>query len=443
MRARLAARWYDVQDSLWFIPALMTAGAIVLALAMVRLDREVLANPRPETDWLFGAGASGARAVLSAIAGTMITVTGVIFSITVVALQLASSQFTPRVLRTFMGDRGNQLVLGVFIATFTYALLVLRTVREAPEEGAAPFIPSAAVTVGMLLALVSIGFLIYYINHAANSIRAEVVIDRAAGDVLGLIDEHFPSDVGYPPDPPRWDPVDAPTVVRANTGGYLQSINADALFGLDDAGVEAVRVDAPVGSYVLPGEQVAAVWASGPVDDDLQRRVLGALILGPERTLHADLELGIRQVADIAVRALSPGINDPTTAMNCIDRLAELLSTVGRREVPPGVRVQEGHRTRVIISPVTFERLVVVAFDQIRHFGGGDATVARHLVFTLGRIAGILPAERQGPLVEQARLAVASARTQIEVPADLAQVERAARWAQGATDDFADGEGQV
>ena len=194
MRTRLGSWWLALKGSLWFVPAVCTTLAVAFALGLVRLDQELLLGRGADSRWwLLGGGAEGTRGVLAAIAGTMITVTGVVFSITIVALQLASSQFTPRVLRTFTGDRGNQLVLGVFIATFTYALLVLRTVREA-SEGRPPFVPAASVTLAIALAGVSIGFLIYYINHAASSIRASVVIDRVARDTLGLIDELYPTD---------------------------------------------------------------------------------------------------------------------------------------------------------------------------------------------------------------------------------------------------------
>lgn len=434
MRARLEARWYDVTDSLWFLPTVLTACAVALAFGMVQIDRVFLADRSTESDWLFGAGVSGAREVLSVIAGTMITVTGVVFSITIVALQLASSQFTPRVLRTFTGDRGNQLVLGVFIATFTYALLVLRTVREAPDDSRPAFVPAASVTVAIVLALVSIGCLIYYIDHAANSIRASVVIDRAANDALGLIDDLFPADTGHPADPQvPGDAPDGPSfAVTTDGGGYLQAIHEPTLFGLGEGRAVTVRIDTAIGAYLLPGTVVATVWRRAATEaEDAQVRdgVRRALVLGPERTLQSDLELGIRQIADIAVRALSPGVNDPTTAMICIDRLAGALVTLAGREAPRTARTGGGGHVRVIFPAPRFEDLVEVAFAQIRHFGASDFVVAAHLARMLGEIARVAPPGRRSPLARQARLVVASAREQIAIPEDLAGVERAAQWA--------------
>ncbi len=439
MRARLQARWYDVADSLWFLPAILTGCAAGLAFGMVEIDRALLADGSTGPDWLFGAGVSGAREVLSVIAGTMITVTGVVFSITIVALQLASSQFTPRVLRTFTGDRGNQVVLGVFIATFTYALLVQRTVREAPDDTRPAFVPAASVTVAILLALISIGCLIYYIDHAATSIRASVVIDRAARDTLGLIDDLFPADTGRPARPPVSEELaTCPSVaVTADGAGYLQGINEPTLFGLGGGRPLTVRIDTTIGAYILPGTVVATVWSPQPMEkEDARVRdgIRRALVLGPERTLQSDLELGIRQIADIAVRALSPGVNDPTTAMICIDRLAGALVTLAGREEPEETRTGGDGKVRVIFPAPRFEGLVEVAFAQIRHFGAGDFVVAAHLARMLGEMAGVAPPERWPPLARQARLVLASAREQIAIPEDLAGVERAAQWADAPPD---------
>ncbi|MBA3415826.1 MAG: DUF2254 domain-containing protein, partial [Chloroflexia bacterium] len=254
MVQRIRSWGHNLRDGLWFVPALMTSVAVVLALLLVRVDQRLLLDRRAEAMWLFGGGAEGARGVLTAISSTMITVTGVVFSITIVALQLASSQFTPRVLRSFTGDRGNQIVLGAFISTFTFALLVLRAVRSATEDGQT-FVPSVSVTMAIALTLASIGLLIYYIHHAARSIQAAVVIDRAANDALGVIDGLFPADVGHPVDPAAEFPLlTAPgTPVRSVGSGYVQAINADSLFDLADRDQLVVRLEPRIGEFVLPG----------------------------------------------------------------------------------------------------------------------------------------------------------------------------------------------
>lgn len=431
MRTRIGLWWYNLQDSLWFIPTLFTIVAVVLAFAMVQVDRRLVSPQSSVAGWLFEAGTSGAREVLSAIAGTMITVTGVVFSITVVALQLASSQFTPRVLRTFTGDRGNQVVLGVFIATFTYALLVLRTVREAPDEQGMPFVPAASVSVAIALALISIGFLIYYINHAANSIRASVIIDRAASDTVRLIDDLFPKKVGRPATPPPAPPeipADPAVEVRTPDGGYLQTIDADVLFALAERHALLIRIEPLVGAFLLPGGLLASVWPAQPLPPPWRDAIRGAMILGSERTLQSDVEFGIRQLADIALKALSPGINDPTTATICVDRLAQALVRIASQSPPQETRAGADGRPHLILHGPPFERLVAVAFDQIRHFGAADASFIEHLATTLGRMDALVPSERREPLRESARLLVEAARNEIALPTELARVERAAAW---------------
>ena len=414
----------------------MTAAAAVLAFATVQLDRDLLADGGTRNDWIFGAGASGAREVLSAIAGTMITVAGVVFSITIVALQLASSQFTPRVLRSFTGDRGNQIVLGVFIATFTYALLVLRTVREARDGGPEAFVPAASVTVAIGLGIVSIGFLIYYIGHAATSIRASVIIDRATGDLLDLID-HLPATVEGDTGNPGGSGTGAPTasipaVIRSEGSGYLQVINEPTLLGLRAEEPITVRIAPRVGTFVLPGAVVASVWPATAATPELHHGVQRALVLGPERSVRGDLDLGVRQIADIAVRALSPGVNDPTTALICIDRLAGALVTLAQREESRGDRLTRASpdgRVRIEMPIPHFADLVATAFAQIRHFGAGDAVVVAHLARTLGEMAQAVPPSERLPLAREARRLVEEAWGGIAVAADREAVEAAARWA--------------
>ncbi|MGE3269737.1 MAG: DUF2254 domain-containing protein [Chloroflexota bacterium] len=426
MLVRLRTWWVEVQESLWFIPTILTLIAIGLAALTVWIDGLLLARGRVDVYLAFGGGAEGARGVLSAIAGSLVTVTGVVFSITIVALQLASSQFSPRVLRNFTGDRANQAVLGTFIATFTYTLLVLRTVRSAGED-AMIFVPSISVTIAILLAMISIGLLIFYIHHAARSIQAAVIIERVTNDVRGLVDRLFPDPVGEPVsgDSKNVIPPTAPTVVRAEHAGYLQVIDEDALFRLQDRTPLAIRMEPRVGEFVLPGSGLASVWSLEPPDDEMISSVRRAFVLGTERTLQHDIELGFRQLADIALKALSPGINDPTTATTCIDRLAEILVLLGNRRMPAALRTSPDGHVHLLAQETTFGRAVALSFNQIRHFGAADATVATHLLATLERIAILVPPDRRDSLLEQANAALRAARHAVREPLDLTRIEQA------------------
>ena len=344
----------------------------------------------------------------------MITVTGLVFSITVVALQLASSQFTPRVLRSFTGDRGNQLVLGMFIATFTYALLVLRTVRDSADRpGAVAFVPSASVTVAIILTGCSVGFLIYYISHAADSMRASVIIDRATQDTLGVVRQHYPSEDSSSSEVAGMHAAEQAThetvEIRTTRTGFMQQFNDDHLLGAVREHDLSVALVVVTGQFLYRGAVVARAWPAERINqEELTRRVERALVLGGERTLRADVEFGIRQLADIAVKALSPGINDPTTATICIDRLGEILVAIADRPNQPSVRHGEDGRGTVIRPTLGWAEAVHSAFNEIRHYGSGDPMVRRHLEQTLDRLIDVVPGGRVPALAEMRCAVVAS-----------------------------------
>jgi uncharacterized membrane protein len=427
--ARLNAWWFEIRSSLWFLPALLTVSGVVLAILTVWIDQTLLLDRRTQVGWLFGGGSEGARGVLEAIASTMVTVTALVFSITVVALQLASSQLSPRVLRAFMADRGNQTVLGFFIGTFTYALLVLREVRS-PLEDSGGFVPSLSVTVAIILALISVALLIFFVHHAANAMRASIVIDRAAGTTRDLIANLFPEEIGDEArsSPPAWLETRPAAPVRSEASGFVQIINADSLFDLAERHALIIRVDPCIGDFILPGETVAAVWPQNARDDDVTAAVRAALVLGPERTLQADVAFGFQQLSDIAIKALSPGINDPTTAEMCIDRLGELFVRLANRGKPDEVRSSDDGSVRVVLQGPPFALLADQTLDPIRHYGAGDPNVMAHLLSVLGRVAALVPTEHCATITMQASRIRAAALGRLTLPDDRERVIKAAAW---------------
>ena len=439
---KLTALWNGIRDSLWFLPSLMTVGAAALALITIQLDVMEVLPEAPAGVWLFSGTASGARGVLSAIASGLITVTGVVFSVTIVAIQLASTQFTPRILRNFTSDRINQLVLGVFIGTFTYALLVLRVVRgedggvtpEMSETGAEvaqasleSFVPSLSVTVAVALALVSIGFLIYFIDHAARSVQASVIIDRVTKDTLSTIRRLLPESLGVSveEDPDDVLPDAQATLVFADRSGYVQGMDQDALLELLTDEHFVIRMEPQVGDFLLEGAPLAAVWPAGlSQGDDLARGIRSAFILGPQRTPHHDVELGVIELVDIAVKALSPGINDPTTATLCVDRISEILLALAHREPQGRVRRRQDDGGRLIVSEPLFEALVPIGFDQIRHFGAGNPRFAVTLIHRLRDLGMLVPPDRRSIVAREAASTLRSACDRIQEESDRSWVQR-------------------
>lgn len=428
MLPRLRMMWIRVRDSLWFLPGVLTLAGTVLALSVTQAEERGIFDVEMLRSWVFGGGVDGARGVLSVIAGGLITVTGVVFSVTIVALQLASTQFTPRILRNFTADRGNQLVLGVFIGTFTYTLLVLRTIRSA-DDGEDPFVPRVGVTLAVVLVLVAIGFLIFYINHSARSIQVAAILDRVARRTLGDVHRLFPEQVGRadPDEPPDPRPPGQPSAtVLADSAGYLQAVDGTGLFRLGEGRRLVIAMEPHIGDFVLPGQPLATVSPPGEVDEEVCRQVRRAFVLGPERTPGQDVEFGLVEISDIALKALSPGINDPTTAFRCIDRLSEILLEMGRRVPPRPWRTDAGNVHYLARHP-SFERAVGLAFGQIRHFGASNPTIVRKLVETLARLTSLVPPPRRAVLYAQARTLLADARARIESAADREGVEEMAK----------------
>jgi uncharacterized membrane protein len=435
LRGRLA--WARVRDSLWFIPALCTAGAAALAAATVRVQVLEVVPTALRRELLFGGGAEGARGVLSAIAGSLITVTGTVFSVTIVALQLSGSQYTPRVVRSFLADRPNQIVLGIFIGTFTYALLVLRTIHGA-SDGVPAFVPAFAVTVSVALVLVAIGALIFFINHAARSIQVSVILDRETARTKQRIEEVFPETLDDPTgreahDPPRGVPrVPTPPAdtrvheVDATEGGYIQAVHVRSLVGAAERAGVTVRLTRRVGEFVIAGETVAEAWPAERCTAPLARAVRQAVLLGAERTPEQDPEFGIIEISDIAVRAMSAAINDPTTAMQCVDRLAELLTHLARRRVPaPPVAGRSGV-PRYVPLGTTFDRALGLAFDQLRYSASGNPAVMRKLVDTIARLRELAPPRYHAALEAHLDAVVRATRHEMPNPADQGAVRELA-----------------
>jgi uncharacterized membrane protein len=421
--------WDRLRSSFWFIPSLMAGGAIGLSFVTVALDEGVTDRWLQSHGWAYTGGAEGASSVLSTVAASMIGIAGVVFSMTLVALTLASSQLGPRLLRNFMRDTANQVVLGAFVATFVYCLLVLRTIRRADEIA---FVPHLSVTVGVLLAIVSLGVLIYFIHHVSVSIHADEVVARVGAELIEGIERLFPDRVAGA-QLPLIDSTSAslPAVfdrescaIESRTDGYVQIVDVDALNRLAAEAGLLVRLEQRPGLYVVKGRPLMRAWPRDRVTDEVASRASAAFVTGNQRTSAQDVEFAIHQLVEIAVRALSPGINDPFTANTCLDRLGSALCLLATRRMTTPNRIDDDGQLRVIVIPTTFQQLVDAAFDQIRQYARSSVGVTIHLLDTITVIAGSARGARdRGALKRQADLIVAAARVELRESGDLRTVE--------------------
>jgi uncharacterized membrane protein len=396
---RLRASWEYLRGTYWAVPSAMAVTAVGLSVGMIQLDEAATASLLDRLSWVYTGGPEGARAVLSTIAASMITVAGVTFSITIVALTLASQQFGPRLLRNFLRDLGNQIVLGTFVSTFIYCLLVLRTVRGSDDE---EFVPHLAVTVGVALAMLSLGVLIFFIHHVATSIQASRIIANVAEDLEGAIDRLFPETIGEDfatADPGGAAPSESSAVegrsreVRATETGYVQAIDAEGLMGVARQRKVVVWMRARPGAFVREGQAlltIGPVPTHGDRDDTAFQEMC---TIGSDRTGTQDVTFFIDQLVELAVRALSPGINDPGTARLCIDRLEQALCHLAGRRIPSPERRDSDGRVRVFACPLTFANIVDSAFDEIARYGRSSVSVMCRLLQAVGSVGACVQSE--------------------------------------------------
>ncbi len=390
MKIKLSKLWDTLHSSYWFVPTIMAIVAIALAFTTLKVDRSA-SGIIEKLGWIYAGGPEGARSLLSTVAGSMISVAATAFSITIVALQLASGNFGPRLLRNFMQDTGNQIVLGTFIGTFIYCLLILRTIHG---EDYNVFVPQISVTVGIVLAIASIAVLIYFIHHAATIIQASHVISEVSTDLDDAINRLFPEHIGHPAAehkrsfgeiPANFDSEAYP--IKATRSGYLQTIDDEELLKIAKSKDLLLRLKYRPGKFVVKGSELVMVCPGERVNQKLTKQLNDAFILGKERTEQQDVEFPINQLVEIALRAISPAVNDPFTAIRCIDRLSVGLSHLAQKDFPSPYRYDDDDNLRVIAPGVTFAGLTDAAFNQIRQYSTSDVAVTIRLLEAIAAIA--------------------------------------------------------
>ena len=406
---RVQTIWQNIRSSLWFLPATLGIVAIVLSWLVSDVDHHLPRQIALHRSWLFYGTPDAARTLLSTLAGSLITVISLLFSITMLTMQQASSQYTSRILRNFTNHRGVQWVLGVYIATFMYCVLVLRQVRGSTDQ-TSNFVPTMSITLAILLAVVCVALLVYYVHLIATMLQAATVVEQVHDGLIHAIDHNYPTDRDQAENDDR--SIDemrqlarqsSSHRIRAQGSGFLRAVDEKTILKTIPDGSWAIT-ELALGQYVL--SDAVLLESSIQIDDpDRVRRIRNAFILDRQRSLPQDTLFGVRQLVDITVRALSPGINDPTTAEHAISCLSDALIRLGDRPFPPHVTrgsEDEGRESTIIwVDRPDFARFVDSAYAQVRRAARNDVDVTLHLLKMLRMVAAHVPASRAEPVWDQ------------------------------------------
>lgn len=384
------ALWQRLRSTYWFVPSLMTLGSVALGMTLVGIDRR-FPDAAAWLGWAYEGGADGARALLSAVAGSTITVVSVTFSVTVVALTVSSQHFGPRLLNNFMRDTAAQLVLGAFIGTFTYCLVVLRAV-QGEGDGYELFVPHLATTAAVVLTLLSVGALIFYIHHVSVSMQVSEIALAVSNDLESAIRRLYPDRLGTDLEGggakvPRVPQDSVP--IRSTQSGYIQAVDSRAILKAAGEHDVVIWLVARPGDFVMEGASLALASPAQNRSEVLARVVQDAYVVGPDRTSEQDAGFAVQQLVEVALRALSPGTNEPFTAVTCIDRLGQGLAQLACRTIPNAERADDEGRLRVVAEPRTFAELLAAAFKPIIRAAADQPVVTDRLLSTLMRLAEV------------------------------------------------------
>jgi len=417
MNAILVTFWTAVRNSYWFVPSLMAIGAIGLSFVTTAIDSRIGSEWMDSIGWLHANKPAGARAVLSTVAGSMITVAGVTFSMTILSISQTTSQVGPRLLNNFMGDKANQFTLGVFISTFIYCLMVLRTVRNAETAPAgssgatdltSAFVPHVAVIVGVLMALASVGVLIFFIHHVPESMHVSNIVADVGRGLNRQIAKQFPARLGDPHEdnaeqkresdlPSSF--YDAAKSIHSTGTGYLEYIDGDELMKLASKHDLVMKVRPVPGDFVTQKSVLLLASPSDRIDESLEANLAAMFIRGSQRTATQDLRFQVNQLVEVAMRALSPGVNDPFTATNCMDWLQSALENLAARKLPDAHRYDDEKSLRVVAEPVTFEAFTSLVFDQLRPYVVADRTASMKMMEMIGNLVVVVESKRDRRLL--------------------------------------------
>jgi len=425
-----------LRTTFWLVPCLMVVVAAICFAITFAIDLGAYHHQLTLPFWVRDGNADAGREVLIAIAAAVLTVIGVVFSITILALTLASQQFGPRMMRNFMRDLGNQVTLGAFVGTFVYSVLTLAFIASSPISD---FVPHLSIFVSEALLLVDLGVLIYFIHHIATSIQLPNVIARIANDLFIAIDTEFPlfgtdsagAGMGAPSTGSGPSAAELDEILRrrgitvpAAANGYLQFVSYGELLRIASHLDAVIELAHRPGHFVLAGRPIATVWPGGAADQ-VSAALAKAHLTGPHRTLSQDPVFAIDQLVEIAIRALSPAVNDTFTALTCIDWLSAGLCQISGRLFGQGIYRDQVGRIRLIEQDPSYQRMVNRAFDKVRQAGRGMPAVLIRLLDSLTHVMEYTRDTGQRThVIRQAEMIMRGAEHDIDEPNDLADIGR-------------------
>lgn len=424
MKTRLLYLWDHLQTNFWFLPLIIIMIGIGLSVGLIYTDSIINYQSVGVFLHFFTGGVESARIILSTIAGGMLGVAGIVFSITLVALTLASSQFGSRILRNFMHDRINQIVLGTYLATFTYCLIILRSVKS---ENGYEFIPNISVLFAIVMAVFNIFLLIIFIHHISISIQADHVIGNITDFMNRRIKFLFPEikdrkakssgDKNFEKIK-RMLPEEG--FIFPERSGYLQIIDFDQLLEMATKNNLLLELKKKQGDFLTEKTEMIRVYSKEVCKEDIKQKIASCCILGKIRSPSQDAEFAIHQLVEIAARALSPGINDPYTAISCIDNLTSALCYLTDAEFPPEYYYDEDEELRIVAKPLNFNGIMDAAFNQIRQYGDGNPPVLIRLMEALNTIHKFTRnAQQKGAVERHIQMVLNAAETSLKEPNDL------------------------
>jgi uncharacterized membrane protein len=424
MLTRRRVLWDHLRSALWVLP---TVSVVFFLVAGAALSHVSISDDSPWRWLVFQGTPEDARQMLIVVSSTMITVTGLVFALTIIALQIASGQYSPRLLRNFMRDRGTQFVLSIFVGAFAYSMAGLHTVGvQNPDEAA--FMPRLAVSGSLGLALASLGVLIYFIHHLSSSIQIDTIMSMIVHETLEVIDDLYPDQIGYPesedrcPDPPAWA-----VPLSSDRSGYIQEIAPEALIEVATRQDLVIRFVKMVGHHIVAGTPIAWVWHRSvdhrPSEPELQEAIRNSVHIGFERTMLQDVSFGVRRLVDIGNKALSSAINDPYTATQAVHHLSVVLCVLARRRLGDQLSCDAQGTVRVAIPFPGFADYLQLGTGQIRRFGAKEPAVARGLIQLLKNVcSSTISRDRRVAAAGHIRLVLEAAQREITPPTDVESV---------------------